>query len=83
MTEEMERRVKRLEGLLYGPEDEPEKSLIHRLMVTEGIVAEIRELHRRIQWLIIAGVLVGLLNLLIKTDFRLPMPSASSATSKS
>lgn len=65
---------------MYGPDNQPEKSVLHRLIVTEAMATELRDMARRIQWLIVAGVIVGILNLLIKSaEFRLPTPSASSA----
>lgn len=79
MSDEMSTRVERLEGLMFGPDDEPERGMVHRLLVTEKLALEVKNILEKIMWLIVAGVVVGLLNLLVQSGtLRFTPPSVTT-----
>lgn len=72
-----EQRLTRLERTVYGSDDEPQNGIVSRLHLTEATVTEIRDVGRKIIWLIIAGVVVGLMNLLLNSG-RVPSVNNTS-----
>jgi hypothetical protein len=62
--EEIETRLARCERSLYGDADSRE-GLSSRMHMTETLVEKIDATLSKLNWLIIAGVLVGVLNLVI------------------
>ncbi len=69
--DELEQRTARLERAVFGDDDSSE-GLSARMKVQELHSGEIRENFRRLNWLLITGIVVGLLNLLIS---RNPLPA--------
>ena len=65
LTEAERRRVEALEAHLYGPPGEGDKGLLGRFQVTEAFVEEMREMNKKIIWLLVAGVLAAILNLVL------------------
>lgn len=84
MSDEMSTRVARLEGLMYGPDDEPERGMLHRFLVTEKTAEEVRNYLEKIMWLIVMGVVVGVLNLVVQSGaIRFSPPSSTPSTAPS
>jgi len=75
--EEIETRLSRCERSLYGDADSRE-GLSSRMHMTETLVEKIDATLSKLNWLIIAGVLVGVLNLVIGRS-----PSQASAPHQS
>lgn len=85
MSDDMSQRVERLEGLFFGPDEEPERGILHRFLVTEKTAQEVRSYLERIMWLIVMGVVVGVLNLVVQSGnlrFSPPSSTPSAAPSK-
>lgn len=53
-----EKRIRRLELQLWGPDDEPDKGIMARVMMTESIAFELKADAKRIQ-VIMLGILVS------------------------
>lgn len=62
--DELEQRTARLERAVFGDDDSSE-GLSARMKVTEMHTIEIRENFKRLNWLLITGIVVGLLNLVL------------------
>lgn len=60
-----EKRIRRLELQLWGPDDEPEKGIMARVMMTESIALELKSYAQKMMWLLIATVALALFNLVI------------------
>jgi len=60
-----EKRIQRLEAQLWGPDDNPDRGIVARVMMTESIAIELKGYAQKIIWLLIAVVLAALLNLVI------------------
>lgn len=76
---EFESRVSRCERALFGGDDSSD-GLSSRMKVQELHTDEIRETLKKLNWLIIAGVVVGLLNLVMG---RIPPHGSSAANTQS
>lgn len=75
--EELETRLARCERAIFG-DDDSSQGLSARMHMTEALVTKIDATLSKLNWLIIAGVLVGLLNLVIG---RAPSSAPSQSTS--
>lgn len=62
--DELEHRTARLERAVFGDDDSSE-GLSARVKITEMHTIEIRENFKRLNWLLITGIVVGLLNLVL------------------
>ncbi len=60
-----EKRIRRLELQLWGPDDEPDKGIMARVMMTESIALELKSYAQKMMWLLIATVALALFNLVI------------------
>ena len=65
MDDEFHRRLSKCERAIFG-EDDSSEGLSSRMKFAESTLETMVEFHRKITWLVIAGILVGLLNLVIK-----------------
>lgn len=54
-----------LEAVVFGPRDDPARGHVTRVHELSNNMDEIRETLKKINWLIIAGVVVGILNLVM------------------
>lgn len=75
---ELETRLARCERAIFGDDDSSE-GLSSRMKIIELHIGEIRENFRRINWLLIAGVIVGILNLVLKSPHSGSAPSQSTS----
>lgn len=73
---ELETRLSRCERTLFG-DDDSSKGLSSRMHMTETTLEKIDATLAKLNWLIVAGVVVGILNLVINK------PSASHAPTQS
>lgn len=77
---ELENRIARCERALFGNDDSSE-GLSARMHMTETTLAKIDATLSKLNWLIIAGVVVGILNLIIgKSHIAAPSQSTSVIT---
>lgn len=77
---ELETRLARVERTLYG-DDDASDGLSSRMHLMEVTVAKIDATLAKLNWLIIAGVIVGILNLIItKPGSHAPTQSTSVIT---
>lgn len=60
-----EKRISRLEATLWGSDDNPDRGLVSRHMMTESIALELKSYAQKIIWLLITAVLLALVNLVI------------------
>jgi len=60
-----EDRMEALESVVFGPRDAPHEGHVTKVHELSNNMDEIRETLQKINWLIIAGVLVGILNLVL------------------
>lgn len=65
---DLSERMTRVERVLFGPEDEPHKGHVTKVHVISENLDQIRELLKKAQWLLLAGIIVALLNLVIKNN---------------
>lgn len=65
----------RVESILYGPDDDPSRGHVTQVHEMRRGLGKLETLAERLQWLILAGVVVGLLNLIM------PRSGASSGPS--
>jgi hypothetical protein len=65
MDEDFHHRLSKCERAIFG-EDDSSEGLSSRMKFAESTLQNIVEFHRKIMWLLIATILVGLLNLVIK-----------------
>lgn len=78
---ELETRLSRCERTLFG-DDDSSKGLSSRMHMTETTLEKIDATLAKLNWLIIAGVVVGILNLIItKPGAHAPSQSTSVITS--
>lgn len=76
-----ERRITRLELMITGSDDHPQNGMASRLMMTESVVMEMKSDWRKIQWLMIIGILTAVLNLVISSNRGNGGGGASQSTS--
>ena len=74
---ELEIRLARCERAIFGDDDSSE-GLSARMKVNENYTAEIRENFKRLNWLLITGIIVGLLNLVLNRVPSVPAPHTQS-----
>lgn len=73
-----EKRIQRLEAQLWGPDDNPDRGIVARVMMTESIALELKSYAQKIIWLLIAVVAAAVLNLVIN---RHSSPASTQSTS--
>jgi hypothetical protein len=76
--EELETRLARCERAIFG-DDDSSQGLSARMHMMETLVTKIDATLSKLNWLIIAGVLVGILNLLIGRTPTASAPSQSTS----
>ncbi len=77
-----EKRITRLEATLWGSDDNPDRGLVSRHMMTEAIAMELKNDARKIIWLLITAVLLAVVNLVLnKEHATAPKPAATAITS--
>lgn len=74
-----EKRIQRLEAQLWGPDDNPDRGIVARVMMTESIAFELKADAQKIIWLLIAVVLAALLNLVIAKQNTNPASTQSTS----
>jgi hypothetical protein len=65
--EDLMQAIERLEATIYGDPSRDKKGVVERLNNQESFMAEIRDLYRKIIWLLVAGVAGAGLNLILNT----------------
>lgn len=73
-----EKRIQRLENQLWGSDDNPDRGIVARVMMTESIALELKSYAQKIIWLLIAVVLAALLNLVMAKQSA---PASTQSTS--
>jgi hypothetical protein len=77
MDDDFHHRLSKCERALFGDDDSSE-GLSSRMKFAESTLETVVDASKKIIWLLVAGILVGLLNLLIK-----PHPTGTSPQSQS
>ena len=77
-AEEHETRIARLERTVYGGDDSRD-GLSARMHLTETTLEKIDATLSKLNWLIIAGVVVGILNLILSKPGSGPAPTQSTS----
>lgn len=77
-AEEHETRIARLERTVYGGDDSRD-GLSARMHLTETTLEKIDATLSKLNWLIIAGVVVGILNLILSKPGSGPAPAQSTS----
>lgn len=65
MNDDHERRITRMEHVLFGPDEATEKGMVSRFMMTESIAVELKGYAVKLIALMVTGIVVALLNLVI------------------
>jgi hypothetical protein len=76
-----EKRITRLEATLWCSDDNPDRGLVGRHMMTEAIAMELKNDARKIIWLLITAVLLAVVNLVLNKEHATPKPPTSAITS--
>jgi hypothetical protein len=74
-----EKRIQRLEAQLWGPDDNPDRGIVARVMMTESIALELKSYAQKIIWLLIAVVAAAVLNLVVNKHAPSPAPTQSTS----
>lgn len=77
MDEEISRRLSKCERALFGDEDSSE-GLSARVKVLETTLGTVVDFGRKIIWLLVTGILVGILNLVIRPQALPTNPQSQS-----
>lgn len=75
LTEDERRRLEDLEDEVFGPSGERERGLSARMQITHTFVMEMRAMNQKIIWLLIAGVIAAVMNLVMYGPVAMPAPA--------
>ena len=78
-TDDHEKRIHRLETQLWGTDDNPDRGLAARVMMTESIALELKGYAQKIVWLLMAALLLAVVNLVLNKHTTAPAPSQSTS----
>ena len=77
-TDDHEKRIHRLETQLWGTDDNPDRGIVARVMMTESIALELKGYAQKIVWLLMAALLLAVVNLVLNKHTA-PAPSQSTS----
>ena len=77
MDDRTEQRLSKCERALFG-EDDSSEGISSRMKYAETNIATIMDASRKIIWLLVTGIVVGVLNLVINKPHSLPAPQQQS-----
>jgi len=78
-SDDHEKRIHRLEMQLWGTDDNPDKGIVARVMMTESIALELKGYAQKIVWLLIATVTLAILHLVVNKPGTTSAPSQSTS----
>jgi hypothetical protein len=77
-TDDHEKRIHRLETQLWGTDDNPDRGIVARVMMTESIALELKGYAQKIVWLLMAALLLAIVNLVLNKH-TVPAPNQSTS----
>lgn len=77
-TDDHEKRIHRLETQLWGTDDNPDRGIVARVMMTESIALELKGYAQKIVWLLMAALLLAIVNLVLNKHTA-PAPNQSTS----
>lgn len=80
MNNQIDDRVTRLENTLYGLDGAQERGIVTRMVMVESSVTTINDAAKKIIWLLVGGIVVGLLNLLLTPRVQPGHPNNNSVS---
>lgn len=77
-SEDHERRINRLESTLYGSDDNPDRGMAARFMMTESAVLKLEAMGTWIIRLLVLWIITAVLNLVLTNHRSSPAPTSQS-----